>query len=466
MASVKKNKTTSGSGVGFTVLIGAVVLIYFLTRLLGFTGDDSNRYIIAESGRIEDTVTLSCVITRDEQLFRAVSDGVVEYYYPGGRLLSKNTVIASIQDADYYGSILKDREEAIQARIQELSEDDNAYSEEFDSLKRSVETQVKQYLRTRDPGRYVTSYDLKEKLVGAVHQRQDLYSLLSSATARTLLEEMDLYQSVEGETSEDLWISEAGIISYSYDGFEGWDSSMIEPSFAKEYDSQYSFLNINMQEVSKGDPLYRLITSQSWYLTTFISNKIIEAEEMEPNNNLALFDGDTRLTGIIESIEPSTSDTSKVVIRMQARLADYMDQRLVNFTLSQNSYEGLKVSNKCLTEELFYKIPITCVYRSGKDYGVMVRNAEGDTFVPIDFSWNTDTEYYFSQLPEGITEGSTLLIAGSEETHALQEPVSVFGVYVINGVTEKFYHVDVLYQNNDYSIISGISLYDHVKVLN
>ena len=93
----------------------------------------------------------------------------------------------------------------------------------------------------------------------------------------------------------------------------------------------------------------------------------------------------------------------------------------------------------------------------------MARTAAGDTFIPIDFDWHTENDYYFKEAD--ISPGTVLLQEDSSDTYLLRSAVPTYGVYLVNGVTETFKHVNVLYQNEEYSIIEGLSQYDHVKLL-
>ena len=243
-----------------------------------------------------------------------------------------------------------------------------------------------------------------------------------------------------------------------------WDASMIRSDFVEKYKSTYDYLNINLQKVEKGDPVYRLVTSQIWHITTFISSADVDRLELEESDSITFYDGSEKLTGTIEALEESGKNGYfKLVVRMQSRLTDYLDRRLLEITLSNNTYEGMKVPNRCLAEEEFYSVPTACIFHSDDQIGVMARTAAGDSFIPIEFDWSSNNEYYFKEAE--IAEGTILLQEGSSETYRMRSAVPTYGVYLVNGVTETFKHVTVLYQNEDYAIIEGLSQYDHVKIL-
>ncbi len=62
-----------------------------------------------------------------------------------------------------------------------------------------------------------------------------------------------------------------------------------------------------------------------------------------------------------------------------------------------------------------------------------------------------------------------LLKPNSTETYTVHETEKLDGVYCINKGYAVFRHIDVIYQNDDYSIIRngtdyGIALYDHIAL--
>ena len=58
MAKTRKQGTKS-AGIGFSLLIAAFVLVYILPRLITFVDTGTNNYVIAKSGRIDDSIELT-----------------------------------------------------------------------------------------------------------------------------------------------------------------------------------------------------------------------------------------------------------------------------------------------------------------------------------------------------------------------------------------------------------------------
>lgn len=447
-------------GVRFTVFIVIIVLLYTIPRMVSFLMTESVNYVIAKPGSIQETTSMQGVITREEYLYDSVSAGVVEYYYPGTKALSKNTVVCTIRDTSYYGEILDQKLEDVYSEISKVN--NNEYASAFAEMEEEVNEQIVSYMRVKDNSIYGSVYALKDSLQSNVQRRQDLYSLFSGSQVQKLLEEQGIYQQVVDESSDNLWISEAGIIAYSYDGYEGWDWSMIEENYMETYDSSYQYLDINMSQVKQGEPLYRLVTSQNWYITMFISEEY--ALSLNEVSSISFScDGSEPLRGYIYALEEAGEDSYKLVLEVRSRVHEFLDKRIVTLTMDEGTYEGIKVPDACLIQEAFHEVPLSCVFMSNKEDGLMVRSDKGDVFMDINFEWKTETHAYFA-LPETLNVGAILLQQNAEETVVLGSNAFYDGVYVINAGSQDYQHIEILHQENGYSIITGIEAYDHVMI--
>ncbi|MFR5072443.1 MAG: hypothetical protein ACLTDS_10100 [Bianqueaceae bacterium] len=139
-----------------------------------------------------------------------------------------------IQD-DYYGDLLNEKLEDIYREMDGIKG-----SEELDEFKQAdldIASAVAQYLREKDDRNFSQVYDVKESLrpqspgAGSVCLLQISGSMRCSGSR--------VIQSQQQESKSSLYLSEAGIIEYSYDGFEGWTPEQIE-SICKTYDGNTS----------------------------------------------------------------------------------------------------------------------------------------------------------------------------------------------------------------------------------
>ena len=86
-------------------------------------------------------------------------------------------------------------------------------------------------------------------------------------------------------------------------------------------------------------------------------------------------------------------------------------------------------------------------------------------FVETTIYNETDTEYYLDDTVLRI--GDDIIKPGSTETYTLSKRGSLTGVYNINKGYADFKQINILYQNEEYSIVKsntqyGLSVYDYI----
>ena len=88
-------------------------------------------------------------------------------------------------------------------------------------------------------------------------------------------------------------------------------------------------------------------------------------------------------------------------------------------------------------------------------------------FVPVAVAQEKNNMYYIAA--DELSGGEIILKTDSRETYTLQKQEPLQGVYNINRGYAVFRKVEILFQNEEYSIVSagtsyGISLYDHIAL--
>ena len=81
--------------------------------------------------------------------------------------------------------------------------------------------------------------------------------------------------------------------------------------------------------------------------------------------------------------------------------------------------------------------------------------------------YETDDAYYIDE--EDVTAGTILQRPDSNATYIVGETAKLQGVYNINKGYAVFKQINILYQNEEYSIVEtgtsyGLSLYDHIAL--
>ena len=89
------------------------------------------------------------------------------------------------------------------------------------------------------------------------------------------------------------------------------------------------------------------------------------------------------------------------------------------------------------------------------------------TFVETTLYNEKDDRYFIDE--ETIKRGAVIQKPDSNETYKIKETETLEGVYNINKGYAVFKQIEILYQNEEYSVVRtgtsyGLSLYDHIAL--
>ena len=463
----KKSVKSEGKRRSWWIWVGiAVIFVYVIVQSFFLAGSSRMSYVIAEKGDLQEVREYTGVITRSEQLIRASQDGVVEYYYPGNKHLSKGTVVCSLQD-NLYGDLLQRKmEDVYQQLLNEAASSE--YAEEFQKLDQEISGQMSAYLKRKSASQFDALYTMKNSVQATMAQRDNLLAILQNARIKALLKEQGIYTDQMDARSVSVSLPVAGMISYTYDNYEGWAWEQVTEDFTQKYQSSYQSITLNMQEIQSGAPLYRLITGQSWYVTFFTD--VEEAKTYKKRSEIDFYIDQEKLSGTVVSSEEQNGRL-KVVLEVGEYLEDYSSMRIVRLQFQDEGEQGIKIPKECLTEETFYKVQKKYIYNQGSRSGLMVRRDGKDAFYAVNIVYTDalaegETEgeqYVYFELQEDL-EGAVMIESGSDNVATVSEKESLPCVYTINGGYQVLHVVQVEYESGRYVIVDGIELYDRVMI--
>ena len=164
-----------------------------------------------------------------------------------------------------------------------------------------------------------------------------------------------------------------------------------------------------------------------------------------------------------------------LILSLKSAMVRYASERYVEIELLLSEETGLKIPNSAITEKEFYTVPIDFFLKGGdsSDEGILVERTDKDgksttEFVTPTIYYETDDTYYIDS--EYVSSGDILQKPDSSETYRVgTDTASLQGVYNINKGYAVFKQIDVLYQNEEYTIVKtgttyGIALYDHIAL--
>ena len=146
--------------------------------------------------------------------------------------------------------------------------------------------------------------------------------------------------------------------------------------------------------------------------------------------------------------------------------------RFVDIELITDIETGLKVPNTSIVEKEFFLIPTNYVEKNGSsgELGVLreTYNEDGSVipeFIAVNIYNEENNEYYVDD--SVLRRGDKLLKTNSTESFTVSKAGTLVGVYNINKGYADFKQIQILNQNEEYSIIKsntnyGLIAYDHI----
>ena len=153
----------------------------------------------------------------------------------------------------------------------------------------------------------------------------------------------------------------------------------------------------------------------------------------------------------------------------------YAKDRYIEIELLLQEGTGLKIPNSSITQKEFFTVPKGYFLLGGdsQEQGILLSRMDKDgkehtEFLTPTIYYETEESYYIDD--EDVGASDVIKKPDSSASYRIGENTAVLdGVYNINKGYAVFKQIDVLYQNEEYSIVRtgtdyGIALYDHIAL--
>lgn len=438
-------KYPGGNGFHFSLVIFILIIIYLLVNIfLYVTGPNVSVYEVKQ-GTIAANNIYKGLIIRSEEIVYADQTGYVDYYWKGGE---KASVVDNIYSVDTKGTLAKQIQDApFTLGSSDINE---------------ISTLLGAFHATYNSNEFFEARDLKENLDSTITQAVNLsgYAALSE----------EIHSAEAGNLFSLKRPPKSGIVMYDVDGYEGitlenYNSSCFDMS-------NYKKETLNTREqINSGDPAYKLITSEKWYIVVPVAKKL--AEELSVDDVMKIRfckDGNTAVC----TYTISNRDNQYFVnLALTNSMIRYGKERFMNVELLLSNQKGLKIPNSSITTKDFFTVPREA-FSGGGDQNeptLLIQSREDpskvDMITPTVY-YATDQYYY---IDSGEVDAKDVVVyPDSTKTYTIGEDIGTLeGVYNVNKGYAVFKQINILYQNEEYSIVEtgtayGITVYDHIAL--
>lgn len=427
------------------VIIFGIILFYIIFNIFSYvTGTHISVYEV-QQGKIATNHTYRGLILRNEEIITADADGYITYFLKDGSKAGVKTPIYSIDSA---GNIA--------AQIEDAKEDEDIFS---DQNYKELESSIQSFTSTFTIQNFYNVYSFKDEINAQLMEIQNINALDKLG---------------ENATSNNFSMHYAqtpGTIVYYIDGYESATTDTLKKEMFDE--NQYQKTNLKEKEtVQGGTPVYKVITDENWNVVFKISKSLAKKMKDDDTVEIMFKDDDNKTWAYYDIFK--IGEDSYLNLKLRNSMLRFANQRFIDVELLLDDVQGLKIPNTAITTKEFFVVPKEYFVKGGDSnaLGLVIstngkKKSVNTDFVTPTIFYEKDDMYYIDD--EDVLKGTVIKKADSNETYTIGETKNLKGVYNINKGYAVFKQIDVLYQNEEYSILKkgtdyGISLYDHIAL--
>ena len=431
------------------VIFFALIFIYLIFNVYSYMTAKHVSYYEVDEGSIRIQTSYTGLALREEQVVYAAEGGYVNYYLKDNSRAKQGSLICSV---DENGNI---SDQITQAGGNDNTLDDAAYQ--------SLVEEMKDYSNSYSDMTFYNTYTFKDDLQAELMEAVNL-SALSSMSEYAANAEAD-------QTFHRVTAAEPGIVSYYCDGYEGITAS----NFTKGMLDASGYKKDNRKaatHIEAGDPLYKLITSENWQIVFEINDDLKALLENDSVIKVRFKSDETTAWATYEI--QNRDGSNYLVLSFTNSMIRYASERFIDVELMLTRQSGLKIPNQSIVTKSFFVVPQEYFTRGGNSnlLGVLTETVDDSgekvqKFVATNIYASTDDTYDIHET--GLEKGTRLISPSGTDSFVLSDTEELKGVYNINKGYAVFRIINILYQNEDYTIVErgtdyGLSLYDHIAL--
>ncbi len=444
-AKIKQYKKPFNINLGM-IFFGVIFIYIIVCVFLFFTTKHVAGYQVKTGSLFVNNIYTGLAL-REETIINSEYSGYLNYYVREGSRIGAYKMVCTVDEGGRLQDIMTEQsmgENSLSdTALNELKDDIISFSSEF------------------EPQNFTSAYDFKYAIEGNV---------LKLANSNILENLEKLNRSGDSGLINVCNAPTSGIVVYSYDGYEDFQPSQISSDILDKKDYEKTQLITN-ELVTKGEPIYKLVTDESWSLIIETDAERADYLLEEEYVQVKFLKNQTLSWAEVKLI--TTSDGKNFIqLVFNNSMITFCNDRFVEIELMLEEEEGLKVPNSAIVQKEFFMVNEEYISKSGEngESGVLkqVYDENGnqiDKFIPVTIYNKEENVYYIDS--SDLELGNILKQMDSNNTMELKQKGSLVGVYNKNKGYADFKQIQILYQNEEYSIIKsnteyGLVEYDYI----
>lgn len=434
------------------LIFGAVFVYVIICVIMYFQTSHIVRYEVKEGSLAANNIYRG-VIIRDETVVNAENAGYVNYYAREGERVAKDDLVYTVDETGRLNEYLED------LNLGENSLDERELAE--------FRSEISNFMHGFNERSYDNVYDFKYSLKNTVLKLANV----------NMLQSISDMNGASGVTNIVNFCNSpiTGVVAYWTDGYEALTADAVTDAVfdEKEYEKKQMIGN---SLTAEGEPVYKLSTNESWSIVIPIDSERGAQMEEEGYVKVRFLKNQYESWGETKLLHNGDGGTY-LQLSFTNSMLTFISDRFVDIELIINDETGLKIPNSSIVEKAFFLVPeeyVTLGGDNGTD-GVIRQCYLEDGTISSEFvaagiySFDGETKEYYLDT-DVLNVGDILYKTDSQETYTVSKKATLIGVYNMNKGYADFKEINILSQNEEYSIVKantryGLNVYDYI-VLN
>ncbi len=455
----KKTKTFN---IGIAVF--AVIFLYLAVMTVRyFTAPKIEMYEVLE-GDIANTSYYTGVAIRNETIVTSPYAGYVNYYLRERQKASVGNLIYTVDESG-----------AMTEYLNVSSGNGSRLSEE--NLK-ELKSKLSAFSTSYSDEQFFEVYDVHAELSSMLMEYMN-GTLLNEFSAQTGAEASASFQKCPADVS--------GVVFYSSDGMEGLTPELLTADTFSQENYQKNIYTRGML-VKNGDPVYRLITEDTWSVAIPLSEEDAAAYAGETSMSIRFTEKNLDATAAF-SVVRGADGASYGILTLDKYMIQFAGERFIELEIKTSHPGGLKIPKTALAAQDVFVIPGEYLTMGGdslvegfnrevygEDGSVSIEFVEADIVRITSEAEKEAAKEAGETIPDfcyvsvsSLSQGDMLLRPDSNDRFRVAEKQSLEGVYNVNRGYASFRYVNVIDENEEYCIVEknvyySIRAYDQIAL--
>lgn len=429
------------------MIIFAAIFVYIIICVFSYF---TQKHIVpyeVTAGSLSTNNIYRGIALRKEEIVTAERAGYINYYAREGERVGVGNLVYTLDESGRLSEYLGD----------ENSGENSLTREDLSELK----SEISNFANNFDKENFSQVYDFKYDVKGTI---------LKLANANVLKNIDTINSSGLSELISFCRAPQTGVVIYSVDNYEDLTLEQFTKDLYNPQNYEKTQL-ISNELIASGDPVYKLSRSEDWSLVIQVDEeKALELEDLGVVKVKFLKNQNTSWAEVKRYTNPDGDIF--VQLSFTNSMITFCTDRFLDIELITEDEKGLKIPNSSIVEKEFFIVPKEYVTKGGNsnNNGVMRETYAEDGTVTTEFVETTiynetDTEFYLDDSQLRI--GDYIIKPESTEKSVISKRGTLIGVYNINKGYADFKQINILYQNDEYSIVKsntqyGLSVYDYI----